>query len=147
MDAHGLGGSGKQGRLVEQGEEELLKMLLEDRRTQERKATEKAKEREEEQTRHMIEHEQQVCMMQAQIEAMQHWMEHCEEIEIKQTSRAEEMRQLTLTKMLPTEDTEAYLSTFELLIKAFKIKRKFWTYKLSPQLTGKALLQAFTAMD
>ena len=44
--------------------EELLKMLLEGRRTWEREATEKAKEREE-QTRHTIEDEQQVCVMQA----------------------------------------------------------------------------------
>ena len=44
--------------------EELLKMLLEGRRTWEREATEKAKEREE-QTCHTIEDEQQVCVMQA----------------------------------------------------------------------------------
>ena len=76
MDAHELAGSGKQGGLGEQGVEELLEMLLEDRRTWEREATEKAKEREEQ--THLtctIDHEQQVRMMQAQIEAMQHWME------------------------------------------------------------------------
>ena len=55
------------------------------------------------------------------------------------------MRQLTLTKMLLTEDIKAYLSTFELLMEAFKIKKEFWTYKLAPQLTGKAQ-QAFAAM-
>ena len=75
MDAHELGGFGKQGGLGEQRVEELLKMLLEDRRTWEREATEKAKEREEEQKHLTIDHEQQVRMMQAQIEAMQHWME------------------------------------------------------------------------
>ena len=64
MDAHGLGGSGKRGGLGEQREEELLKMLLEGRRTWEREATERAKERED-QTRPTIEHEQQVHIMQA----------------------------------------------------------------------------------
>ena len=47
-----------------------------------------------------------------------------------------------MSKMLLTE---AYLSTFDLLMEAFKIKKEFWTYKLSPQLTGKAQ-QAFAAM-
>ena len=73
---------------------------------------------------------------------MQHWTECREEREREQTSRVEEMRQLTL-KMLPTEDIAAYLSIFERLMKALKIKKEFWTYKLAPQLTGKAQ-QVFT---
>ena len=50
-----------------------------------------------------------------------------------------------MLKMLLTEDIEAYLSTFDLLMEAFTFKKEFWTYKLSPQLTGKAQ-QAFAAM-
>ena len=135
----------------------LLQMPIEDRRArednearrdQERKeeAEKREKERKEDQERRDREHEERVRAMQAQIDMMQTWMDQSREREEQRIKRTEELRQLTLTKLTPSEDIEAYLSTFERMMEAFKVKREFWAFKLAPQLSGNAQ-QAFAAMD
>ena len=78
--------------------------------------------------------------MQTQIEMMKGWMDHSQAQEEVRSKRAEEMRQLTLTKLssIYTEDIEAYLTTFERMMEVFKVKKDLWTFKLAPQLTRKA---------
>ena len=139
------------------GVTELLQMLIEDRRAREDNETRREQERKEdaerreterkdEQERRDREHEEQVRTMQAQIDMMQVWMDRSQEREEQRTKRTEELRQLTLTKLTPSEDIEAYLSTFERMMEAFKVKKELWAFKLAPQLSGKAQ-QAFAAMD
>ena len=135
----------------------LLQMPIEDRRArednearrdQERKeeAEKREKERKEDQERRDREHEERVRAMQAQIDMMQTWMDQSREREEQRIKRTEELRQLTLTKLTLSEDIEAYLSTFERMMEAFKVGRELWAFKLAPQLSGKAQ-QAFAAMD
>ena len=47
--------------------------------------------------------------------------------------------------MTEKDDIEAYLTTFERLMKAYDIKEERWSFKLAPQLIGKAQ-QAYAAM-
>ena len=55
-------------------------------------------------------------------------------------------RDVKFTKLTEADDVEAYLTTFERTMSAFKVPREQWVYKLAPQLTGKAQ-QAFAAME
>jgi transposase InsO family protein len=53
--------------------------------------------------------------------------------------------ELKLTRLSERDDIEAYLTTFERMMHAYKVPRERWVYTLAPQLTGKAQ-QAFAAM-
>ena len=53
---------------------------------------------------------------------------------------------LRLTKLTNTDDVEAYLTTFERMLKAYAVEKARWTFVLAPQLTGKAQ-QAYAAMS
>ena len=50
-----------------------------------------------------------------------------------------------VAKLTSEDDIEAYLTTFERLMKAHNVKKDRWTYKLTPHLTGEAQ-QAYVAM-
>ena len=52
---------------------------------------------------------------------------------------------LKLTKLSDADDIEAYLTTSEHMMYAYKIPKERWVYKLAPQLTGRAQ-QAYVAM-
>ena len=47
---------------------------------------------------------------------------------------------------LSEQDDKAYLLTFERMMQAYEVDRPRWTYKLAPQLTGKAQ-QAYAALS
>ncbi len=51
-----------------------------------------------------------------------------------------------LTKVTEADDIEAYLTTFERLMRAYEVSEDRWALKLAPQLTGKAQ-HAYAAMD
>ena len=53
---------------------------------------------------------------------------------------------LKLTKLTNTDDVEAYLTTFERMMKAYAMEKARWAFVLAPQLTGKAQ-QAYAAMS
>ena len=55
-------------------------------------------------------------------------------------------RDVKFSKFTETDNIEAYLTTFERTMNAFKVPQEQWVYKLAPQLTGKAQ-QAFAAME
>ena len=59
--------------------------------------------------------------------------------------RGEAEAGLKLTKLSDADDVEAYLTTFERMMQAYKIPKERWVYKLAPQLTGRAQ-QAYAAM-
>ena len=50
-----------------------------------------------------------------------------------------------LAKLTDSDDIEAFLTTFERIMQAFEVAKKRWSYKLAPQLSGKAQ-QAYAAM-
>ena len=54
-------------------------------------------------------------------------------------------KDVKVAKLTSEDDIEAYLTTFERLMKAHNVKKDRWTYKLTPHLTGKAQ-QAYVAM-
>ena len=55
------------------------------------------------------------------------------------------VRQSLIVKLNEQDDIEAYLTTFERVMRAYEVKQERWAGKLAPQLTGKAQ-QAYAAM-
>jgi hypothetical protein len=45
---------------------------------------------------------------------------------------------MKVSKLTKSDDIEAYLTTFERLMKAYEVQEGRWSYKLAPQLVGKA---------
>ena len=56
-----------------------------------------------------------------------------------------ENKHVRLTRLSDNDDIEAYLTTFERMMEAYEIERACWSFKLAPQLTGKAQ-QAYAAL-
>lgn len=52
---------------------------------------------------------------------------------------------MKVAKLMESDDIEAYLTTFERQMRAYKIPRGRWSFKLAPQLVGKAQ-KAYAAM-
>ena len=50
-----------------------------------------------------------------------------------------------VAKLTDQDNIEAYLTTFERIMKAHEVKKERWAFKLAPQLTGKAQ-QAYAAI-
>ena len=46
-------------------------------------------------------------------------------------------KKVQLSKLIE-DDVEVYLTTFERLMQGYSVKRAQWSYKLTPNLTGKA---------
>ena len=60
-------------------------------------------------------------------------------------SAPRESDMLKLTRLTEGDDIEAYLTTFERMMRAYDIAKERWAFKLVPQLTGKAQ-QAYAAL-
>lgn len=58
----------------------------------------------------------------------------------------EKDRQVKVTKLTEADDIEAYPTTFERLMRAYDVLPDRWSFKLAPQLVGKAR-QAYAAMN
>ena len=110
---------------------DMLKVLLEDKSCQE--------EREQMERRREEEHERRM-------EEMQRQLKHYQRLVTEQSiSRRTDTDSLKLTKLGEGDDIEAYLTTFERIMEAHKVRRERWSYQLAPQLTGKAQ-QAYAAL-
>ena len=59
--------------------------------------------------------------------------------------KQERDRDVKVAKLTEDNDTEAYLTTLECLMKAYDVAKERWAFKLAPQLIGKAQ-QAYAAM-
>ena len=77
---------------------------------------------------------------------MQHQMAELRSLATGGTRTESGVDSVKLTKLSPTDDIEAYLTTFERLMRAYDIPEVRWALKLAPQLTGKAQ-QAYAAME
>ena len=56
-----------------------------------------------------------------------------------------ENEHMWLTRLSDNDDIEAYLTTLERMMEAYEVERARWSFKLAPQLTGKAQ-QAYAAL-
>ena len=134
--------------------DQLVELLLEDRRTREAEAQQKEEELRQERERELEEaaarrdeeNERRVRMMQEQLDMMREWMERSNDMENKRVNKASQYSQLKLTKLTESEDIEAYLTTFERMMGVYEVTEDRWVFQLAPLLTGKAQ-QAYAALS
>ena len=116
----------------------------------ERHEQERAEERErleqqraEERRRYTEESEKRMQEMHTQMEKLQQFVV---EQSTAVTARARnDIEPVKLTRLAENDDIEAYLTTFERIMVAHEVKKERWSFKLAPQLTGKAQ-QAYAAL-
>ena len=124
----------------------MMQLLIEDRRKREQEVADDRLRREQELADERRKREEEFAaeraLMKEQLEALRRLVERPESprtaSEVKDT--------LKLAKLGEEDDIEAYLTTFERMMAAYEVGKPRWTYKLAPQLSGKAQ-QAFAAMD
>ena len=128
---------------------ELLKMMIDDRKKREEEFAKERERREEEfareRTRRDEEIQQRVQDMTQQMELIHQLVEKGKP-ESEGVTRTQLGEPLRLTKLTNTDDVEAYLMTFERMMKAYAVEKARWAFVLAPQLTGKAQ-QAYAAMS
>ena len=112
----------------------MMQTMLEDRRAREGEIQEERRQRERE-------NEERMRGMREQIEGLQRLMTGAAAAPPR-TSSDEGVR---LNRLSEQDDIEAYLLTFERMMQAYEIAPARWSYKLAPQLTGKAQ-QAYAAL-
>ena len=112
-----------------------MRLILEDRRQREIEVADDRRKREEQ-------FAEERRMMREQLDALRALVER------PATSRGtgEAKDSLKLAKLGDEDDIEAYLTTFERMMAAYEVEKRRWTYKLAPQLSGRAQ-QAFAAME
>ena len=128
---------------------QMLKALLEDRkrreeewaeerrrreeenRTREAEIREERRRRDEELAKREEETRTQMGLLQSLIEGVKRQSEAA-------VRKAENDKDVKVTKLTENDDIEAYLTTFERLMLAYEVKKEKWAYKLAPQLVGKA---------
>ena len=144
--------------------QEMMKLLIEDRRKREEEIAAERKRREEEiaaerkrqqdefnaeRTKREEERKAREKEMQTQMDDMRAQMDKLMKV-VETTAKTEAkpaVKELSV-KLVPLsekDDIEAYLVTFERIMEAHKIKQDNWSQNLAPQLTGKAQL-AFAAL-
>ena len=118
--------------------QQVLQLLMEDRRQREEEIAAERRQWEEETERRLREMQQHVDSLLRVVE--------------KTTSRlglgagGSHESEAKVSKFTEADDIEAYLTTFERLMGAFSVSKERWVFKLAPQLTGKAQ-QAYAALD
>jgi len=123
-------------------EEELKRReaeLLEERARREEELREERRRRDEETARREEEMRRQMELLKGLVEGVQRQGETA-------ALKLERDRDVKVTKLTEEDDIEAYLTTFERLMKAYEIREERWAFKLAPQLVGKAQ-QAYAAMN
>ena len=99
------------------------------------------RQREEDRRRYAEESEQRIRDMHRQMECLQ-------KLVVEQTSSRpkNDLEPVKLTRLSENDDVEAYLKTFERIMEAHEVRKDKWSFKLAPQLTGKAQ-QAYAALS
>ena len=128
--------------------QEMMKLLIEDRRKRESEiAAERVRREEEiaaERAKHEEERKAREREVQLQMDEMRSQMEELMKVvEAKESKPAKELS-MKLVPLTERDDIEAYLVTFERIMEAHKVEKDCWSQFLAPQLTGRAQL-AFTA--
>ena len=115
---------------------QMMQAMLEDRRQREAEITEERRRQEHDA-------EERMRGMREQIDMLQRIVSERHTTTPRRNSDQETLR---LTRLTEQDDIEAYLLTFERMMQAYEIDRARWTFKLAPQLTGKAQ-QAYAALS
>ena len=115
----------------------MMQVMLEDRRLREAEIAEDRRRRE-------IENEERMRGMREQIDALQRLI--TDRGAASTTHRNSSDEGVKLNRLTDQDDIEAYLLTFERMMQAYEISSTRWSYKLAPQLTGKAQ-QAYAALS
>ena len=117
-----------------------MKVLIEDRKSRDAQF-------EEERKRQLQAAELEKAQMREQMEMLRKLVEDSRRTEETRTpaGRAGKEGEAKLVKLSEQDDIEAYMTTFERVMRAYEIKEERWAVKLAPYLTGKAQL-AFAAM-
>ena len=122
----------------------------EERREEARRREEAAAHREEEVRaefrRRKEESQRREETMREQLNMLRELVTGIQEQGEKATLKMERNRDVKVTKLTEEDDIEAYLTTFERLMKVYDIQEERWSFKLAPQLVGKAQ-QAYAAMQ
>ena len=131
---------------------DILRVMMEDRERREREIAEERErrerekrerretQREEERRRYEEESERR---LQQQMELLQRLV--AERPAAAQARSPSESEPVKLTRLSESDDIEAYLTTFERMMRAYEVNEERWPFKLAPQLTGKAQ-QAYAAL-
>ena len=95
--------------------------------------------------------EQQQRVMEMQVNVLRSVLERGAEREAEGALRprqraGEAAEQIKLTRLSEADDMEAYLTTFERMMRLGHVDEDLWTLRLAPQLTGKAQ-QAYAALN
>ena len=113
--------------------------LLEERAKREEELREERRRRDEETARREEEMSQQMKLLKGLVEGVQRQGDTA-------ALKLERDRDVKVAKLTEDDDIEAYLTTFERLMKAYEIREERWAFKLASQLVGKAQ-QAYAAMN
>ena len=106
---------------------ELVKVLMQERRKREEEVAEERRQRERE-------IEQQRKQMQEQMDLLMKLVKDQTESRAEETRSTTVGREVKFSRLTDSDDIEAYLTTFERTMNAFKITKEQWVYKLAPQL-------------
>ena len=127
---------------------QLLQTLIEDRQSREKELAEERRRREEELKRREEELlEERTKREEEARERDRQLREQYQLLRELMEARAPSGREAEakVSKLTEKDDIEAYLKTFERLMIAYEVRKERWSFKLAPQLIGKAQ-QAYAAM-
>ena len=101
------------------------------------------RQREDERRRYAEESERRIQDMHRQMERLQQLV--TEQSVAAAARPRHDPEPAKLTRLTDHDDIEAYLTTFERIMEAHEVERERWSFKLAPQLTGRAQ-QAYAAL-
>ena len=116
---------------------QMLEVLLEDRRKREEDLIAERRLREEEMRRERALREEEVHQQMALLRGLVEGI-HKQGETAEMRAEKDRDRGVKITKLTEDDDIEAYLTTFERLMRVHEVKEDRWAFKLAPQLTGKA---------
>ena len=143
--------------------QQILQLLIEDRRKREEEIAAERRQREEDIARERRQREEEVAaererqereterrlqVMQQHVESLLKVVEKTQEASGGPTSGAGSShgeKEAKVWKLSEKDDIEAYLTTFERMMVAFRVVKVRWVFKVAPQLTVKAQ-QAYATM-
>ena len=137
---------------------DMVRVMIEDRERREREIAlererrekEIAEERERQEQQRAEERHRYTQESEKRMQEMHKQMERLQQFVVEQSTAVKErarndIEPVRLTRLAENDDIEAYLTTFERIMVAHEVKKEHWSFKLAPQLTGKAQ-QAYAAL-
>ena len=110
---------------------DLMKAVIEDRRSQETQYEEEKRIQREAMEAEKAQMRKQMEMLRTLVESRRADEERAPAIRNTSASDAK------LVKLSEQDDIESYLTTFERIMRAYEVKEERWVVKLAPQLTGR----------